>query len=370
MELNSSTFDLNALVYDVSAMFQLRCHQKKLNWLAEIWHPPGLLVDRAALAGDFPSSSESNEMAAQRILVHGDERKLRQVLINLLSNAVNFTASGGITLRVNLPSTNSNGTDRHTHLFEVIDTGPGIPVAAQAELFQPFHQGASGVRAGGTGLGLVIARRLVELMGGTLQFESKAGEGSKFHFSVPLAPAPTPVAGEPAPPKLRRLLPGTTVEALVVDDVLENRDVLSTLLRDLGCQVDTAAGALEAIERLQSGLPRIIFMDVAMPGMDGMEAVRRIHSQFGPQATKIVAFSASVLAHEQKACLASGFDHFIAKPFRVESICRCLTALLDVEFEVDSGPAARADPGCPVGCQRFWAPGGTACPDRSSHRDL
>jgi signal transduction histidine kinase/CheY-like chemotaxis protein len=334
MELRSSTFDLNALVYDLSAMFQVRCEQKKLSWLAEIWHPPGMLLERANLPGQFDAVHDHHDLAALRIMVEGDERKLRQVLINLLSNAVKFTSSGEIVLRLTLPAAGAS-----QHRFEVIDTGPGIPSQAQAELFQAFRQGASGLKIGGTGLGLVIAQRLVDLMGGVLRFESDSGAGSTFHFTVPLLPAGVLAGDAHLETQFRRLAPGTTLEVLVVDDVPENRDVLSSLLRELGCQVETATNGLEALERLRSRLPQVIFMDIRMPGMDGFETVRRIHSEFSRDVTKIVAFSACVLAHERKECLAHGFHGFLAKPFRVDSICRCLSGLLGVTFESDSIPA-------------------------------
>jgi signal transduction histidine kinase/CheY-like chemotaxis protein len=338
MELRNSTFNLNALIYDLSAMFQVRCEQKKLSWLAEIWHPPGVLVEHATQPGQSEAEHDHHELAALRIMVVGDERKLRQVLINLLSNAVKFTPSGQIILRVTLPAASANaGASRH-HRFEVIDTGPGIPSQAQAELFQAFRQGASGLRVGGTGLGLVIAQRLVDLMGGVLRFESNSGAGCTFHFSVPLLPAGVLAGDAPAETQFRRLTPGTTIEVLVVDDVPENREVLSGLLRDLGCQVETATSGIEALERLRSRLPHVIFMDVRMPGMDGFETMRRIHSEFSRDVAKIVAFSACVLAHERKECVTHGFHDFLAKPFRVDSICRCLSGLLGVTFESDSVP--------------------------------
>ena len=343
MELHNSAFDLNALIYDVSAMFQLRCHQKKLNWLAEIWHPSRVLVERAALPGEFSIEDEHRDMASLRILVEGDERKLRQVLINLLSNAVNYTSTGEITLRVTLPNPQIAGPKCDHHLFEVSDTGPGIPPQARAELFRPFRQCARGVAtSGGTGLGLVIARGLVELMGGALAFESNEGEGTRFHFSVPLAPVRAPVEALEPVMQTWRLPPGSKLDALVVDDVQENREVLSSLLRDLGCAVETAAGGAEALDRLRGPLPQVVFMDIGMPGMDGFEATRRIHRRFGRQAVRVVAVSASVLTHEQAACQARGFDYFVSKPIRLDALCRCLATLLGVSFD---SPATPAEPG-------------------------
>jgi CheY-like chemotaxis protein len=184
-------------------------------------------------------------------------------------------------------------------------------------------------------------------MGGVLRFESKLGAGSRFHFSVPLSPADAPAESPHPASHVRRLSPGTSLEILVVDDVLENREVLSSLLGDLGCHVQTAASGAEAIERLQARPPHVVFMDIRMPGMDGIQVVRRIRRQIGQHAPKFVALSASVLAHEQRACLARGFDDFVAKPFRVDSICRCLAALVGVAFESEPAPVAAAAPAVP-----------------------
>jgi signal transduction histidine kinase/DNA-binding LytR/AlgR family response regulator len=358
MELQTSDFDLNALVYDLSAMFDVRCEQKKLRWLAEIWHPPGLLRERAAGAeaeeagpggggGGPPAEAgapdSGRDPATLRIMVHGDPGKLRQALINLLSNAVKFTEAGGVVLRLTLPPAETDGR----HQFEVTDTGIGIPIETQRELFQPFRQGASGLKAGGTGLGLAIAKRQIALMGGELRFESAPAAGSRFYFSLPLGPAKAAELEPAARKQVRRLAPGLKLSALVVDDVLENREVLSKLLTDIGCQVATAESGPQAIELLRQQLPDIIFMDIRMPDMDGLEAARRILAEHGHDRLKIVALSASVLAHEQQHYLASGFDDFVAKPFRLEFICECMARLLPVQFEYEDVPERRRGPRAP-----------------------
>ena len=220
MELQLSDFDLNALLYDMSAMFDMRNSQKKLHWRVEIWHPPEGPWSHSKAAVGFSDNSPGPptlwsdspiQMQGWRLLVHGDERKLRQVLINLLSNAVKFTEQGEVVLKVvlphdqprpdpassrQLPSSPNLDDKRQANTdpfyFEVRDTGPGIAAEAQTSIFQAFHQGTDGAEKGGTGLGLAIATRLIELMGGELHLESKLGAGSRFFFSIPLNRAQRP----------------------------------------------------------------------------------------------------------------------------------------------------------------------------------
>jgi CheY-like chemotaxis protein len=236
-------------------------------------------------------------------------------------------------------------TSAPTNLYriEIIDTGPGISTEAQAGLFQPFQQGGEGHRKGGTGLGLVISRRQVELMGGTLQLDSKIGRGSRFFFEVPLQAASSAVAKQTREVTrvVKHLASGHAASVLIVDDVLENRDVLSQILQSIGCEVVVAESGQRALDQLQLKVPDIIFMDIRMPGMDGKEAARRIWQQFGKERITLVALSASVFEHERQEYLEAGFDEFIGKPFRFGEICECLRTLLNVEFEyADSAVAA------------------------------
>jgi len=240
--------------------------------------------------------------------------------------------------------------------FEVLDTGPGIPPELQARLFQPFQQGESAAGKGGTGLGLAITRRLMETMGGQVGVESRLGEGSRFWIEVPLEAAEQDrapevavsggLASDHAPARLRRLAPGVTVRALLVDDVQENRDILSAMLRQMGCQVEVAAGGLEAIECAKRQAPDIVFLDIRMPGMDGMETLGRLKTasaQPRPISMRFVAVSASVLGHERDRCLTSGFDAFLGKPFLVSELVALLDRLLDVTWAATE--SAVAEPG-------------------------
>jgi len=200
------------------------------------------------------------------------------------------------------------------------------------------------LKKGGTGLGLAITRRQVELMGGEVKLESTPGKGSRFYFEINLPPAEgrltAPEAKETR--EVVSLAPGSLVNALVVDDNQNNREVLSQLLLGIGCRVRLGDSAFEAFDRIKEAVPDIVFMDIRMPRMNGAEATRKIIAEHGPDKIKIVAISASVLEHEKAGHLAAGFHSFLAKPFRFPDVCTCLKQLLKVEFEYADGPDREA----------------------------
>ncbi|MBC8462118.1 MAG: response regulator, partial [Deltaproteobacteria bacterium] len=351
MELQTIDFSLNTFIAELSSMFQLRCQQKGLQWRMEI------------------------ELSDCSHLVHGDEGKLRQVLINLLGNAVKFTESGEVILRIThhegregKEARGQGGKDyvgfdtalptqpKSHFTFEVIDTGVGISLEDQESIFGTFQQGEEGIRIGGTGLGLAISKRQVELMGGELAFESpsqlvgeiKGGKGSRFFFTVPLPKAKKDVPSLSTKAQIVRLKDGYSLKALVADDTKENRDVLKLILADIGVEVRLAENGQEAVEAVQSEIPDIVFMDIRMPVLDGLEAARRIWQEFGGRGgfqtcPYIVAISASVLEHERKRFMEAGFDDFIGKPFRFERICECLANLLQIEFEYATDESSESD---------------------------
>lgn len=217
----------------------------------------------------------------------------------------------------------------------MLDTGPGIEPEKQAELFEPFHQGEAGRKFGGTGLGLAISRRQVELMGDELKVDSALGQGARFYFELAFEPAESAVStgAQQVSAEPQHLATGHHVSALIVDDVQENRDVLARLLESLGCAVQLARTGEESLEVVEKRKPDIIFMDIRMEGIGGIEATRRIQERFGRGAIKIIAISASVFRHERGEYLAAGFDEFIGKPFRVPEVCACLEKLLNVRFD-------------------------------------
>jgi len=261
------------------------------------------------------------------VLVRGDEDKLRQVLINLLGNATKFTERGEVCLRVVSPQ------DDH-YQFEVIDTGPGMSDEEQASLFEAFQQGAAGLKRGGTGLGLTISQRHLALMGSKLEVESELGKGSCLGFTVCLPPAQSDVQSrdEQDWSRVIGLASGYKVKALVADDVMENREILCRMLNDIGVEVAQVENGRQALERMERVRPDIVFMDIRMPVMDGVEAVRLIQENKAFEQVKVVAISASALEHEREEFLQGGFEDFIDKPFRFERICARMAEHLNVEY--------------------------------------
>ena len=224
-------------------------------------------------------------------------------------------------------------------------TGPGISPDALASVFDPFQQGQEAAKKGGTGLGLTIAKKQIELMGGELRADSNVGQGTRVWFEIPLESVDSKVEGRATRGAARiegtmRLAPGAQVKALVVDDVRENREVLAEMLRIIGCDIEMAASGKEGLDFIRKSWPDIVFMDIRMPDMDGLETIRRLRqssrSETGGSSfklPKLVACSASVLAHERRRYLESGFDMFLPKPFKVEQVGGCLKEVLHVDFE-------------------------------------
>ena len=311
MELEPINFDLGSLILRLESMFQHRCQQKRICMTVE-------------------------NFATKPCWRNGDEGKLRQVLINLLGNAVKFTEAGWVRLKV-------GGEGGAGVRFEISDTGIGIPQEEQAFVLQAFLQGVGGTRKGGTGLGLAISQSFIELMGGELGFISQPGTGSCFHFTVPLPEAECSAALAPVSGSNDlRLAPGYSVRAMVVDDIQENREVLAGVLKVIGCDVITADHGEHAIMLARNNPVDIIFMDIWMPGLNGIEATQRILAEHG-EKIKMVAHSASAFDHEQRRYLDAGFDDFFAKPFRCDRLCTCLKNLLGVQFakeEVQASPVA------------------------------
>jgi len=223
----------------------------------------------------------------------------------------------------------------------------------QAGIFLPFEQNEEGIKKGGTGLGLAIAQKQVELMGGELAVESgkeiRGGVGSLFFFTVPLSPATTDVSltSVEKGKKIVHLAAGYSVKALIADDTKENRDVLSQILSGIGVKVILAEDGQQALEKNRAEKPDIVFMDIRMPVMNGLDAARAIVSESEEKPPKMVAISASALLYQRQTFMEAGFDNFIAKPFRFEKVCDCLANLLGMEYEyadsTETEPAAETD---------------------------
>ncbi len=307
MDLAAEPFDLAELLEGLAASFQPQCDAKALQWQLEIGDLAGLRVQ-------------------------GDSTKLRQVLTNLVGNAVKFTDQGRVVLRLDRQG-------EETYRFSVSDTGPGMDAEEQANLFEEFRQGAAGQRSGGTGLGLPLAQRYVALMGGQVEVVSTPGQGSTFAFALAL-----PTAGaqdtQHADQIVKALAPGQTVQILIADDVAENRAVLQQLLQELGAQVAVVENGQQALDHLADQRPDILFLDIRMPVLDGIETIHRIRAQSEWTDLPVVAISASTLDHQRQAVLDHGFNAFVGKPFRFDQVCEQLEKLLGVSFEYEEEAAA------------------------------
>jgi signal transduction histidine kinase/CheY-like chemotaxis protein len=252
-----------------------------------------------------------------------DPVRLRQALFNLIGNAVKFTVKGRVEARLRI-SPRRNGMRRLR--FEIADTGVGIPQDVQAALFQRFTQGdsSSARRFGGSGLGLAITKRLAELMGGKVGFESEEGQGSTFWFEIPAAET----EAAPAGPEGREGALGG-VRILLVEDNPTNRLVASKILESLGAEVQTADDGVEGVQAVQDRTYDLVLMDVQMPRMDGMEATRRIRALKTRTASiPIIAMTANVLAHQRETYLAAGMDGVAAKPISPSQLIEEIAAAL------------------------------------------
>ncbi len=333
--LNPAPFDLHHMLRSVEEMFQLKAASKDLE----------LRVDRATNIPQF---------------ICTDESKLRQVLINLLSNGIKFTKVGQITLRVLLQSqaepvghlvedaeaNSATATaDLMPLLFEVQDTGLGIDAADFELLFSPFVQTESGRKSQeGTGLGLPISRQFVRIMGGDLTVESNLGRGSTFRFSIQ-AQSVTEVSLESIRPNRRivGLAPGQPqYRILVVEDNWANRQLLIDLLEIIGFSVREARNGQEAIDLWREWHPHLIWMDIRMPIMDGYEATQTIRAEIktldtpGPNPV-IVALTASAFEEDRVTILAAGCDDFVHKPVNSQTLLEKIAHYLDVKYIYDEG---------------------------------
>ncbi len=258
--------------------------------------------------------------------VVGDPSRLRQILLNLISNAVKFTDQGEVSLAIT--QTGESAEDVTLH-FAVRDTGIGLSEETQTKLFQSFVQADTSTtrRFGGTGLGLAICRKLVELMGGTIGISSSLGKGSVFWFTLPLARQKTVAGGtveQPAAPNGKAIVPlPNNIRILLAEDNQVNQFVAMKQLKKFGCLVEVVANGIQAVEAWQREKYDVIFMDCQMPEMDGYEATRKIReleAGRGGAATQIIAMTASVMQGDEERCLAAGMDDYISKPVEMQEL--------------------------------------------------
>jgi len=311
IEMEPVATDLRELVVDVRQLIVESAHRKGLK--LEVY-----------LAPDLPR------------LVVLDGRHLRQILINLLGNAVKFTERGSIGLAI-------AQKDRRLR-FDVSDTGVGIDPANLEIIFEAFNQTRSGVEEGGTGLGLTISQRLVRAMGGELFVESKLDAGSLFWFDVPLNVAEgsdedlaSSQIGDDSGPDMR-LAGAEDITALVVDDHSINRRIMAVLLQSMGVHTITAADGPEGIELARKHRPEVILMDLRMKGMDGIEATRRLQTDEVTASIPVLAITASPFEEDREAAIAAGCREFLAKPVRANDLVGALRRQLGAHFERVSAP--------------------------------
>jgi len=281
---------------------------------------PGATAKKLSLTTDIDSNVPP--------VVLTDASRLRQILLNLVGNAVKFTANGTVRVHAALRPGNP---DRIR--IDVSDTGIGVSAAQRERLFKPFSQADSSTtrRFGGTGLGLAISRRLATLLDGELGLVDHPGPGATFFVEIPANIPPPAETNEPSRDSsdpLSALRPGVRVPVvLVVDDNTLNRRLTSKLLHLLGVETDTASSALDCFEKIAARRYDLVLMDVQMPGMDGLEATRHIRALEADGASTrlpIVALTADAMMGDRERCLAAGMDDYLTKPLRRDALARVL----------------------------------------------
>ncbi len=316
MDLESHPFDLRRLVENVVHLVTPRAEEKGLRISS--------LVD-----GDVPR------------IVAGDSVRLRQVLLNLIGNAIKFTQRGEVTVSAGVSKEEAGLKPRL--LFAVKDTGIGIPADRQDKLFQSFSQVDSSTarRFGGTGLGLAISKRLISLMGGRIWVESEPSSGSTFWFTASLPAAEGAAITSVEPPSAKAefvagLGERNPLRILLAEDNEVNQQLALLVLERLGYQADVAKNGVEAIEALERRPYDLVLMDVQMPGMDGLTATRRLRAELpASRQPRIIAMTANAMASDREECHAAGMDGFISKPFDVKH----LTAILAETRPLGAGGA-------------------------------
>lgn len=319
--VENAPFDVSTLVRDTVEMMRARARAKSIE----------LFVNTSSNVPAFARS---------------DAAKLRQVLVNLIGNAVKFTQEGSVILRADAQPIGAG--QRLLLIFEVQDTGIGIAPEDHARIFVPFVRVNKPDTQNGTGLGLSIAWHFVQMMGGTVRLDSAPGKGSLFRIEVPVERAEESevmttqgdrqqiIGLEPGQPEYR---------ILIVEDKTENWLLLQRLLHDAGFQVQVAEDGAQGVEMFRTWQPHLICMDLRLPVMGGLEAAREIRALDGGLQVKIVAITASAFAQQREEVLAAGLDDFIRKPYRREEIFDCMARHLGVRYvQREATRASSADP--------------------------
>jgi signal transduction histidine kinase/CheY-like chemotaxis protein len=313
---NRSVFDLHSMLNTMADMLSLKAEAKGLKLLCQ-W------------TTDVPQ------------YVKSDEKKLRQILLNLLGNAVKFTETGSVALRVQkgcstvTEEPEVDSSKMFPLHFTIKDTGAGIAEHELNTLFDPFVQTETGRKSEqGTGLGLAISQKFVQLMGGDIQVESQLAQGTTFEFEVPVEVSEAePITTTLKPRRVMALEPGQpSYRILVVDDRWENRHLLIKLLTPIGFEVQEASNGQDAIAQWEIWKPHLIWMDMRMPLMNGYETTQYIKSHLQGQATIIIALTASTLEEERAVVLSAGCEDFVRKPFLENEIFDKMAQYLGVRY--------------------------------------
>ena len=299
IELHESTFNLREFTEDLKQMLDLKCKTKGLTLYVEYVDP-------------LPK------------FVKSDLGKLRQIMINILGNAIKFTSEGGIAVVV--------GIENDKLKFSVNDTGKGIPDDEIDSILQPFTQSSITDNEGGTGLGLAITNSFIQMMGGQLEIESKEDVGSTFSFSVDYEQANESEEVQEEFGTVLGIEDDRHPTVIIVDDKINNRLILKEMLERVGFVTIEAENGLEALERTKEFKPEIVFMDIKMPVMDGYEAVKLIKADESIKNIPVFALTASAFKHDEKSILKSGFNGFIAKPFKLTSLFKLIHEKSDINF--------------------------------------
>ncbi|HEY9825553.1 MAG TPA: DUF3365 domain-containing protein [Stenomitos sp.] len=322
-ELHITAFDFSGLLDGLQQMFQVKAEAKGL--ILELQRAPNLPTH-----------------------ICTDEGKLRQVLLNLLGNAIKFTQQGRVCLQVEAAALEPNHTHTVRLQFTVQDTGPGISAQELQTLFDPFVQAEAGQKAQeGTGLGLPISREFVHLMGGDMQVESRIGGGSTFQFQIPVQVVEAAVDFAIAPQRqILSLASGQPqYRILIAEDKPENRQLLRELLVPVGFEVQEASDGAAAITLCDRWMPHLIWMDMRMPVVDGYEAtqyIKHMKTTVGSAPPVIIALSSSAFEEDRTVALAAGCDDFVRKPFRSETIFAKIAEHLGAQYNFvpDSTPTS------------------------------
>ncbi len=303
ISLTQSTFNIHSMLSDIEEMFRVKTDKKNLSLILEY----------------------SDELP--RYIVT-DKAKLKQIIINLIGNAVKFTKKGGIAVRAHVKHEN----DKTRFVAEIEDTGPGIAEKDIDKLFRKFGQTEAGIREGGTGLGLAISRQYAKLMNGDIIVKSEVEKGACFTLTIDIESGKKSVKEENQKRRVIGLKPGQKrYRVLIADDREDNRELLKIMLTSVGFEVEEVRNGKEVIEKFKAQPPDLILLDIRMPVMDGYETVHRIKNMRNGKIP-IIAVTASAFQEDRGKALEAGVDAYLRKPFKESELFECIGSCLGIEY--------------------------------------